>query len=195
MERVNTTEIFEDHRPEFERLAHTQEFVNFADNSKISQLDELPIYSRDSEVAFLDKYDTPTRNRVLIYATFTLLKEALTHQRHAAWPDGYLHMVSIPGWWEREPFGAGLMENDGSQWLLQPRLWIGNFNSTVVADNFRMHQGLSIAADFTRSALPIESKEHVFESYSRQYGDESERIERVYITLPGSPESIIVMDS
>jgi hypothetical protein len=115
--------------------------------AEVETFDEVPIYSRFSELEFLDELSIAEKNRELILAAVRQLERIEEHFRAQGHdPDRYFRLVSITDWWVDGERGGGTC-TDGTTELLTPHIWIGNAEDEDL-ENFKVYPRRSACASF-----------------------------------------------
>lgn len=149
-------------RAEFASLLAEEGLVDPEVFAGIELFDEVPIYSRLSQLTFLDHLPIAERNRELIAATVRHLDRLIEHFRSQSGADGrILRMVSVTGWWVHDDRG-GIQCTDGASEVLRPNFWIGNLSDERMK-NFRVFRPRTDCASFVATVVdPV--RYEVFES-------------------------------
>jgi hypothetical protein len=137
--------------------------------------DEPPLYTEDSQVAFLDGLSFEERNRQLIRAAIVHLGTLLDHSRaHFAGREyDYFCAVTVTGW---EFF------EDGD--LLIPRFWFAN-PSRGVFDYVRLGPPVSEQSLFVSRCLDDDPEYLLNEDVVAEFG--GSRLERVFVQHVSCP--------
>ncbi|QIS15363.1 hypothetical protein F5544_37685 [Nocardia arthritidis] len=171
-----STETDDRYRRYFDDLFHEEGWHDLSPIMHVKTFDELPMYSRLDQLGFLEGLSIEDQNRLMIEAATIRLSEIREIEcRRQAERDGYLHMVSVTGWWDRSV--GGLEINDGTKWLLCPNYWVGNMDAPEM-QGFCMEVGRSPATEFVDAAVRGECE--IFDSWYRRL-DAEPYIARVYI--------------
>jgi hypothetical protein len=139
----------------------------------VEMFDEYPVFTRFSELRFLEHLEVVDRNRFLIRATAKYLESLF--QLYEG--DGtFLRFATITDWWVDLETGGGIC-TDGRSHLLVPHLWIGNMSHPNM-QGYKVYLPSSPCADFVRESIES-TRLSVFESslYTEEWGCPT----RVYI--------------
>jgi hypothetical protein len=111
----------------------------------------VPLYSRLSQIQFLDDLSVVDQNRQLIRAMVRQLDRVRTHflEHPRASSARFLTLVSIAGWWVDCELGG--VCTDGTSEIIRPNLWIGNLDHEAMK-NFRLYGPTSRCAAFVAEA-------------------------------------------
>lgn len=159
-------------KAEFEQLIRLQELDQLEGfMAPIDLFDEPPLYSRFSQVAFLDGLPPAEKNRVLIRAAAWYLPVIVKYSRefHAGRENDFFCMLSIVDW---EDFDEG--------GLLAPTFWYTN-PSQGILDQIRLEPPNSAYSTFVAEALDHDPSFLVWEDLASLPG--TPYYERVYVQL------------
>lgn len=159
-------------KADFERLIKLQKLDNLEGFMEpIDLFEEVPLYSRFSQVSFLDSLSSIERNRVLIRAAAWYLCVIIKYFREAyAGRDcDFFCMLSILDW---EDF------NEGG--LITPTFWYTN-PSQGVLDQIRLEPPDSAYSIFVAEALDCDRSFKIKEDLTRLLDEP--HVERVYVQL------------
>jgi len=153
---------------------------------QVDTFDEVPSYSRLSQLEFISSLPIVEQNRMLISAALRHL--ARIHEHREASPERraeVIVMVSVTNWWL---YGDQIGEcNDGTIENIVPRFWVGDLSHPDMK-KFRVYQPQSRCAAFVTQIVGASGFE-VFESKIEEWMDPCPA--RVYVALAGDvPESI-----
>lgn len=123
--------------------------------------DEVPLYSRLSQIEFLADLPVVERNKQLIRAAVRHLDRLRAHfLGNPETVHGVLRLVSVTGWWV--DLEQGGLCTDGTSEIIRPNFWVGNLGNDRMKD-FRLHLPTSRCASFV-SAIVKHASHRVFES-------------------------------
>lgn len=141
--------------------------------------DEVPLYSRLTQIAFLQGEPVQTQNTLLVRAAVRhLIESTKPDSRWTASTEGYLVMVSITDWWDYDD-GGQWRETSGGDWIITPQFWIGNMNAPEMR-RFRMEQPRSASSEFVKSALEDLPEMQCFEGW-RHSNFSDPFLDRIYL--------------
>jgi hypothetical protein len=166
---MSSDEIHGEFTSELDALAASAEWPDIGSYHPSLPFDEIPLYARDSDVAFFAGRPVREANEVLLrYSARFLAGLVDAVERAGSEPAGrYLRMISLLEW-----------SDDGSELLLVPRFWIGDMAHPAMSF-FEMSAGTSPCARFVESALGTDGEFRVYENFSTR-GDR-EVPARVYV--------------
>ncbi|MFF4339383.1 Imm15 family immunity protein [Kitasatospora sp. NPDC001540] len=160
---------FED---EFANLLADEELDSFDDFlHPLTTFDEVPLYSRYSQLDFLAPLTRPEANAWLVRAAVTYVERLATDVADRA--DDFFCMVSITGWEE--------YRDDG---FLTPSIWYTRPGNGVL-DHLDLTAATGPEARFTAEAIAGTDGARVLTSTASAARPFS--IERLYVTVPAMP--------
>lgn len=141
--------------------------------------DEIPLYSRDSDVAFFGDRPVREANEILLRYSARFLAEVVgaVEQAGSEAAGRYLRMISLLEWSGCRDDGSAV-RSDGSELLLVPRFWIGDLAHPAMS-SFGMSAGTSTCARFVESALEDWGEFRIHENFSPR--SDGEVPARVYV--------------
>lgn len=137
--------------PRFDALLAEEGLLDPAVLSSVESFDEVPLYSRLTQIEFLASHPVAEQNRLLIQAALRHLDRVRAHVRKGP-PARFRHLltlVSVTGWWVDQE-GGGVC-TDGTSEILCPHFWIGDLEHEKLR-NFRLYQPTSRCAAFVQRA-------------------------------------------
>lgn len=148
----------EDFAVELAALAVSAEWTGIASYRPSGPFDEIPLFGRDADVAFLGDRPTREKNRLLVRFAARFLAGVPGES-----PPRYLRMISLTEWSDYRDDGS-LVCSDGSELLLVPRFWIGDLTHPDMR-SFEISAGASACARFVESALGPGDEFAVYENF------------------------------
>lgn len=156
----------------------------------VNTFDEVPLYSRLTQVDFLDQLPFPARNEALLRAAVRHeLKIIETAQRILPETDfrERLFFVSVTGW-EDDPdedqAGEQSTASFRSAWdrqLLLPNFWIGNMSAEAMGE-FAVRAAATVESEAVSTALGDDPAVGIYEGWATMAGEPFLR--RVYVACP-----------
>jgi hypothetical protein len=136
---------------EFGKLLEDEHIADPRVWADVEVYDEVPLYSRLSQLSFLKGLSIADQNRQLIRAAVRQL-DVIT-KYFESHEDGrqLLRLVSIIGWWADAERGGGRCM-DGTDEVIQPYLWIGNMRHERMRE-FKVYRPRSRCASFVSRAV------------------------------------------
>ncbi|GAA0613512.1 hypothetical protein HPO96_26750 [Kribbella sandramycini] len=135
---------------DFERLFHENEVADPAVFAEVASFDEVPIYSRRSELAFLGNLSFAAKNRELILAAVRQLDRIHNYFEGSDESATIVRMVAVTGWSIDDE--AGWRCEDGTTELIRPNLWLADLAHPDMAD-FRVNSPRSRCAEFVSQVI------------------------------------------
>ncbi|GAA0613485.1 hypothetical protein GCM10009534_55260 [Kribbella sandramycini] len=146
--------------PDFDRLLLANEVADPAVFAEVAGFDEVPIYSRRSELAFLGGLSVASKNRELILAAVRQLDRIHRYFEGSDGAAAVVRMVAVTGWSIDDE--AGWRCEDGTTELIRPNLWLADLAHPDMAD-FRVYSPRSRCAEFVSRVIGA-GPHRVFES-------------------------------
>lgn len=172
----------------FDALLDQEGLADPALFAEVEVYDEVPLYSRLSQLQFLAGLPIQEQNRQLVRTAVRHLDRIRENRlRHSSVVDKrVLRLISVTGWWvdaERDGICT-----DGTSELILPNFWLGNLDDERMKD-FKLYLPTSRPAIFVSEALST-SEYQVFESALTESTMWCPM--RVYVGFPGDIPSEIV---
>ncbi|WP_329055084.1 hypothetical protein OG738_17075 [Amycolatopsis sp. NBC_01488] len=140
--------------------------------------DEIPLYSRDSDVAFFGGRPVREANEILIRYSARFLADVVGVVEPAGGEPAHRYlMVSLLEWTDCRDAGS-TGRPAGSELLLVPWFWIGDLAHPAMR-SFEMSAGTSMCARFAESSLGSGGEFRVYENFSTW--SDGEVSARVYV--------------
>ncbi len=168
------------YRESFDDLLESEGHNRLEDCMTTAVFDEIPLFSREAQIDFLDGLSLMEINKLTIrVAVLHQLKiNEFAKRRFSGHTDPYLRMVSVTGWWDTD--SRGMHEVGGDTSLLTPNFWIGNMASPEMAQ-FSMDDASSEGSEFVASATEGISRLRLFDGWSA--GSGKRFLRRVYVRI------------
>jgi hypothetical protein len=173
----------------FDRLLEEEGHERIEDCLTVRVFDEIPLFSREAQLDFLQDLTITEINKLTIRAA-VLHQLKIDEAAKARFPgsnDPFLRMVSVTGWWDAD--GVEFRSVDGNSSLLTPNFWIGNMTSPEMMQ-FKMDDAESEGSGFVAAAVEGIDGLRFFDGWSQ--GPEPRLLRRVYVSsesrhLPSPP--------
>ncbi|MBB5631201.1 Imm15 family immunity protein [Sphaerisporangium krabiense] len=165
-----TIELDPRFKTELFRLIHDEGLDRFGELMEATLFEELPLYSRYSQLQFLDPLSMSEKNRVLIRAAVAHMVKVVeySHNYYADRTYDYVCMVSVTGWGD----------SDGRSEWLTPNLWIGNPRNDKLR-SMRLYPAQGRQSEFVADALDGDAGLILNEGLSHFLGEP--HVDRVYV--------------
>jgi hypothetical protein len=153
--------------------------------AEVEAFDEVPFYSRYSQLAFLADLPVAEQNRQLIRASVRHLVRIVSffHRTHEGREPGQVvRLISITGWWDDELEGGRC--TDGTSQILTPNFWTADLRDARMK-HFALYPPESDCAAFVSAALGDSAEFRVYESRIEASNNYCPR--RVYVCLTNGP--------
>jgi hypothetical protein len=167
------------YRASFDELLEAEGHDRLEDYLTVSVFDEVPLFSRETQLGFLRHLTLGEINKLTIRATVLhqLKIDELAKIRFSGRIDPFLRMVSVTGWWDVD--GPVFRTADGNSSLLTPNFWIGNMASPEMA-HFEMSDPTSEGSEFVSAAVDGMDGLRFFDGWSK--GSDERWLRRVYVS-------------
>lgn len=188
-------EIDEPYRTAFDELLRGEGNCELEQFMEVNIYDEVPLFSRFTQLAFLDHLPFVERNRLMIQVAVihlgAIVEYAGRHYQNRS--DPCLRLVSVNGWGE---YGeSGWCPVDGTDGLLTPCFFVGNLTvpeltafavrspitATPDAAAIALRAPTSAASEFVFDALARDSGVCLYEAWDTRWPEPS--LESVYVEL------------
>jgi hypothetical protein len=150
----------------------------------VSEYEETPLYLRYSELDFMRGLSFRDQNRLLIVTAALQIREVTRQllEMHGPATPRQLFMVSVSDWWQID---SGVWkEVDGSNGLLTPAIWFGDFESNALR-GFHPAPPSTVGSTFVEECLRRDSAFALHEGISNAPG--GPYLERVYVRIRSVP--------
>jgi hypothetical protein len=176
LERMSLDESGGEFTTELDALAVAAEWSDISSYHPSGPFDEIPLCSRDSDVAFFGGRPVREANEVLLRYSARFLADLVAAVERAGGEPArrYLRMISLLEWSGCRADGSTIY-SDGSELLLVPRIWIGDTAHPAMS-SFEMSVGTSTCARFVESALGAGDEFRVYENFSPADADVPARV-------------------
>ena len=190
MERLMDLQLPEQVSREFEELLADEGHDCLDLYVHSDTFDEVPLYSRLTQVDFLGELPFAARNEALVRAAvrqqLKIIDRARVLLSEAAFRE-HLYLVSVTGWSDEpdeEEGGRQPEMSSGFAWdrhLLVPHFWVGNMGAEAMA-KFAVQPGATAASVAVSAALGDDPAVGVYEGWAT-LGSEPV-LRRVYVSCP-----------
>lgn len=137
--------------PNFDALLADEGLTDPAVLVPVDVFDEVPLYSRLTQIDFLANLPVVEQNRTLLRAALRHLDRVREHVRAHSQANTacVLRLVSVTGWWVDQENGG--VCTDGTSEILVPNFWIGDLDHERMR-GFRLYRPASRCATFVQQA-------------------------------------------
>jgi hypothetical protein len=151
---------------ELDALAVSADWPGIGSYHPAGPFDEIPLYSRNSDVAFLRGRSVREANEILIRYSARFLADVVDDAERAGGEPArrFSRMISLMEWSDYRDDGS-VVYSAGSELLLVPRFWIGDLAHPDMR-SFELSPGTSSCSRFVESALGTGGKFVVYENFS-----------------------------